>query len=170
MAIDLTKFGYPHGRGDGVLFFGVTTYDGDSFNPFTDSYDSRTWWGREREGSCCATWCYMDPTTGFTTGVGDGGKPTPAEFALLGNSPNPFAHTTTIRYTLPQPTSVTIEVYDLQGRLVSSRAVGVQPAGVQSAAIGRPGRSGLYLYRVKLADPRSGALHATLAGKMMTLD
>src|SRR5262249_19661252 len=29
--IDLTKMGYPHGLGDGVLWAGFTLYDGDSF-------------------------------------------------------------------------------------------------------------------------------------------
>jgi len=170
MAIDLTKFGYPHGRGDGVAFLGITAYDGDILPIMTDSYATRTWWYREREGSCCASWCYMDPTTGFTTGVGDGTRPASPGFALLGNSPNPFSHTTTIHYSLPQPTSVTVEVYDLQGRLVSSKAVGVQQAGTQQVSLGRPGHSGLYLYRVRMADPRSGALHATLSGKMILVD
>jgi hypothetical protein len=168
MAIDLTKFGYPHGLGDGVLFMGVTTYDGDSFTPFTDSYGSRTWWYRERSTTCCASWLYMDPTTGFTAGVGD--RPATPGFALIGNAPNPFNRLTQVRYSLPQPTDVTVEVYDLQGRLVSRKAMGIQQAGVQQAPLGRPGPSGLYLYRVRMADPRSGAVHATLSGKMMLLD
>ena len=170
MAIDLTKFGYPHGLGDGVLFLGVTSYDGDSFTPFTDSYATRTWWYRERSTTCCASWLYMDPTTGFTVGVGDGARPVAPGFELLGNAPNPFYRLTQVRYSLPQPTDVTVEVFDLQGRLVSRKAMGIQAAGVQQAQLGRPGPSGLYLYRVRMADPRSGAVHATLSGKMMLLD
>ncbi len=170
MAIDLTKFHYPTGRGDGVVFLGVTCYDGDCLNPFTDSYATRTWLGREREGSCCPVWAYCDPVTGFTTGVGDGARPAGPGFALLGNAPNPFSRTTVIRYALPTPANVTIEVYDLQGRLISSKAVGVQAAGAQQATLGRPGPSGLYLYRVRMADPRSGAQHATLSGKMLLID
>ena len=57
--LDLTKLGYPAGLGDRFLFLGVDHYDGDSFVPYTDSYATRTWWFREREGECCPIWAYM---------------------------------------------------------------------------------------------------------------
>ncbi len=44
----------------------------------------------------------------------------PTQFELRQNYPNPFQSTTTIRYGLPEPARVTIEVFDLLGRRVAS--------------------------------------------------
>src|SRR5262249_48460995 len=73
LSFDLTKLGYPPGRGDGTLFIGIDLLDGDSFDPFTLSYGTRTWWYREREGECCPTWAYMDPTLNVV-GIDDGSR------------------------------------------------------------------------------------------------
>lgn len=41
------------------------------------------------------------------------------EFALLGNYPNPFNPTTTIRFDLPERSQVALTVFDVLGRLVT---------------------------------------------------
>src|SRR6266571_8214531 len=117
MRVVLPKFGYPSGRGDGVLFFGAVLFDGDSFTPFERSYGTRTWYMREGDFNDGAAWCYMAPN--ITVGVNENGKIIPEQFALLGNYPNPFNPTTTIKYRLPEVSNVTVEVYDVLGRLVN---------------------------------------------------
>lgn len=47
--------------------------------------------------------------------------------------PNPFAGTTTIRYSLPQPMQVHLSVYDLLGHEVAVLADTRQPAGIHAA-------------------------------------
>ncbi len=42
----------------------------------------------------------------------------PAEWALTRSVPNPFRHSTTIRYALPEPSSVTIRIFDISGNVV----------------------------------------------------
>ncbi len=86
------------------------------------------------------------------TGVEDGA---PSRYELLGNFPNPFNPVTEIRYTLPGPSSVRLEVYDLSGRLLRTLIDGErQPSGRYAVLWdGRDGRgsqvaSGVYFYRL----------------------
>ncbi|MBI5059098.1 T9SS type A sorting domain-containing protein [candidate division KSB1 bacterium] len=53
----------------------------------------------------------------------------PAGFTLSQNYPNPFNLSTTISYTVPRVSPVTLSVYDVTGRLVEGRFLGVQTAG-----------------------------------------
>lgn len=171
LMLDLTKLGYAHGLGDGILYFGVDLLDGDSFIPFTDSYGSRTWWFMEQGGPDGPAFAFMDPATQLATGVGDGpmgGR----RLALLGNAPNPFQRATTIRYLLAEASSVRLEVIDVDGRRVSSRDLGVRAAGNQEVRFDRAigDRSGVYFYRLVITDPTTGAGRSTLAGRMLVLD
>lgn len=54
----------------------------------------------------------------------------PEQVTLWQNYPNPFNPTTNIRFGLPLEESVSIEVYDVLGRRVSTLASGIYPAGV----------------------------------------
>ena len=170
MRIDLTKLGYPVGRGDGRIFLGVSLLDGDSFVPFTDSYGTRVWYFREYEGPDGAGWGYLDPTLQTEiVGVDDMFPPLIAEGALIGNAPNPFRDQTEIRLRLYEPRGVALEVFDLLGRKVARQEFGLRGAGQQSLHF-RDARlkSGLYLYRVRLADAASGKTE-TLDGRMLVV-
>ncbi len=169
LLIDLTKIGYPHGRGDGVVFFNVDMYDGDSFIPFTDSYGTHTWWGAEYENTCCPPWSYMDPFENVLTGVPQS-DPGGSGYVLLSMAPNPFRSAATLRYRLPAASAVKLELFDPQGRIVHSTDLGVQAAGEQTAGIfGFKGKTGLYLYRLRMTDPASGAVRAALSGRVLAV-
>ncbi len=74
----------------------------------------------------------------------------PDAFRLEPAYPNPFARTTTIRYALPEPGPVRLEVYDVLGRRVATLVDQRQPAGTHAVrfdAAGLP--SGTYLYRLQ---------------------
>jgi len=45
---------------------------------------------------------------------------TPSEFKLYPNYPNPFNPVTSIRYAITEPGLVTIDIYDINGRLVKN--------------------------------------------------
>ena len=49
-------------------------------------------------------------------------KSAPTAFLLLNNYPNPFNSSTMIRFTVPMQAFVRLDIYDLQGRLVSNLA------------------------------------------------
>jgi len=66
-----------------------------------------------------------DPRPGFRLkltkeGILSVGETAPANFALSQNYPNPFNPTTTISYSLPKSTQVTMVVYDLLGNKVKT--------------------------------------------------
>ena len=53
----------------------------------------------------------------------------PASISLLQNYPNPFNSSTTITYGLPEPASVTLKIFDLLGREITTLIHGYQYAG-----------------------------------------
>ncbi len=166
MWVDLTALGYPTGLGDGTLFLGVNYLDGDSFLPITDSYGTQTWWFRERENECCPVWAYMAPSP--VTDV-EGREANLDASILLGSYPNP-APRPTIRYALARSSQVTLEVFDVAGRLVERRRLGLQNAGAGETAFGGKGQTaGVYLYRLNLNDPATGALRKTLSGRLVVV-
>ncbi len=83
--------------------------------------------------------------------VGANGKQNlPQEFLLAQNYPNPFNPTTTIRYSIPQSSFVSIKVYNALGKEVAVLADEEKPAGsydVEIDATGLP--SGIYFYQLK---------------------
>jgi hypothetical protein len=92
--------------------------------------------------------------------------PTPS-LVLYQNVPNPFSPSTTVRYYLPEASVVTIGVYDIAGRLVSTLVDGQsKTAGVHvvewdgESQSGRAVSSGVYFCRL-----RAGA--QTLSQKMI---
>ncbi len=168
LMVNLRALGFPAGLGTKPLYIGIDMQDGDSFIPFTDSYGTRSWWGREYEHECCPANAYLDPNL-YVTGVET--EAIPARSGLIGNYPNPFRASTMMKFALSAPARVTLEVYDLQGRQVARRGLGLHAAGARQAAFTRAGLgTGIYLYRLKLADPVSGASRGSMAGKMMILE
>lgn len=77
----------------------------------------------------------------------------PTEIRLIDNYPNPFNAATTIRYSLPEPSEVIIEIYDILGRKVEMLAEGEKQAGshqvVWDAGVYS---SGVYFYKITAGD------------------
>ncbi len=86
--------------------------------------------------------------TGTATGI-EQAVPIPKAFALLQNYPNPFNPTTLIRYRLPKNSAVTLEVYDVLGRLVRTLVNERQTFGEHSVTFDAANLpSGVYFYRI----------------------
>ena len=86
----------------------------------------------------------------------------PEAFALHGNFPNPFRHTTQLLMDLPWPARVTVEVIDVIGRRVLTTPSADLAAGWQRSVnlSMAPLPSGLYLYRVHASLPGGRVAHA----------
>jgi len=73
----------------------------------------------------------------------------PGSFALYQNYPNPFNPTTTLAYYLATSSAVTLEVFDVLGRVVDSRDLGRLSAGPGEFEFdGANLASGVYFYRL----------------------
>jgi len=168
MELDLTALGYPVDLGDGALFIGVTLFDGDSFQVATDSYGTRTWWQREWQGTCCPAAAYLEP--GYVSGVGNDPFNPYGNYARLLGSLNPSPRPE-VAFAIPDRNQVTIEVYDVRGRLVERRELGNMNEGDASVPLfsKQDPAAGMYLYRVQFVDPATGRVRGSLTGKTMLM-
>ncbi|MCH8558186.1 MAG: T9SS type A sorting domain-containing protein [Balneolia bacterium] len=83
------------------------------------------------------------------------------EFTLEQNYPNPFNPTTTISFTLPEASPVTLEVFNMQGQRVATLLNTSMGAGLHNVSFDAASlSSGIYLYRLT-----AGSFSAT--NKMM---
>jgi hypothetical protein len=81
----------------------------------------------------------------------------PIEFALDPGQPNPAHGRVTLRYDLPRPSRVTLELFDASGRRVASLVDGFRPAGRYEMSWAPKSRSpGLFFCRM-----RAGSFEAT---------
>jgi hypothetical protein len=82
----------------------------------------------------------------------------PTDMVLHAAYPNPFNPEVTLSFSLSEATGVALEIYDLQGVLVSSVATGRQSAGTHACswngldAAGNPVSSGIYLVRLSAGN------------------
>ena len=75
---------------------------------------------------------------------------TPSDFALYQNYPNPFNPTTTIKYSLPQESVVTIKIYDVLGSEVETLVSEKQETGIYEIEFNASSfASGMYIYRMQ---------------------
>ncbi|MGE5458514.1 MAG: T9SS type A sorting domain-containing protein [Methanococcaceae archaeon] len=117
------------GSREGILCYSVYNEDKSYQTPERWSY---TWVGS-----------LMNPT-----GVNDNGT-IAKSYNLLQNYPNPFNPSTTINYTLEKPGMVTLRVYDVLGRLVSTLVNQSQSAGSHSVNFNASNlSSGIYFYKI----------------------
>jgi hypothetical protein len=99
-----------------------------------------------------------DETEALWNGTTEELKVAPSSTRLLGNYPNPFNPSTTIRYVLGEETNVSVKVFNMLGQEVATLVNGVQRAGEQSVVwhgtnnFGQAVSSGLYIYRVQAGN------------------
>jgi hypothetical protein len=160
---------------DGAVWFGawggVSRFDGSRWISYTTADglvamwvtalavqpDGTAWFGTNGSGVSCFYGFRQSPT------LVAGGDPAPAEFALLGNYPNPFNASTAIEFSLVRPVDVQLTIYAITGQEVRTLLAGPRAAGSHTLRWdGRDGRgrqvaSGVYL--VDLRAERWRAAH-----------
>jgi hypothetical protein len=78
---------------------------------------------------------------------------TPATFTLSPNHPNPFNPVTTIHYSLPASSPVTISIFNALGQQVQTHNFGIQEPGSHEFVFDGSGLpSGMYFYRVTAGE------------------
>ena len=87
---------------------------------------------------------------GTTAIEDDPPPPVPTAYALRQNYPNPFNPSTVIQYDLPVASHVSLIIFDILGRTVSTPVNGEIQAGSQHVVFNAQGlSSGVYFYRIE---------------------
>ncbi|TVQ12625.1 MAG: T9SS C-terminal target domain-containing protein [Balneolaceae bacterium] len=85
----------------------------------------------------------------------DGARERAGRISLDQNYPNPFNPATSIRFEIPEPAAVTLEVYDMLGQLVATIADGQYAAGSHLISFNATAlSSGVYIYRLEAGGQR----------------
>ncbi len=118
-------------------FWGHNQYDG-GFNGIVDRF---------RASSKQKDWLLSNSTI---TGVGEKSKSIPKLYDLSQNYPNPFNPATTINYSIPQTNFVTLKIYDILGREISTLVNQEKlPGNYEVKFDGSKLASGVYFYRLQ---------------------
>lgn len=90
------------------------------------------------------------------------------EFSLEGNYPNPFNPSTVIKYNIPVSAFVTLKIYDVSGREVSTLKNEIQNEGSYDVNFNASGlSSGVYYY--KLTAAKNNAVNFVSVKKMVLI-
>ena len=161
VAIDLTALGFPANLDDEPIYIALNYFDGDSLEDDAQSYGTRTWVIGERNNG--ASLYGLLSSSALVNTARDRG-PESDGLRALGTAPNPATDRTQVRFSLDRTAEVTVEVFDVLGRLVQTIDGGVQIAGDRAITVDTAGLStGAYVYRVRLADG------AAVTGRMMVV-
>jgi hypothetical protein len=91
----------------------------------------------------------------------------PSVFAVHEGYPNPFNPSTTIKYDLPEPSHVSLVIYDVLGRKVVELVNSVKEAGYHSATWNAGNvASGVYFARFTATDA-NGSVKLTKVNKLL---
>lgn len=98
-------------------------------------------------------WERLSEVIGTPTSVVPPGPERPEGVQLEQNYPNPFNPSTTITYHLSSAETIKLDVFDLNGRLVTTLVDGMQQAGSHHIRFDAAGlSSGLYYYRLQTSE------------------
>ena len=101
----------------------------------------------------CGEGGYIVKFNDYLTNVSNYSNTIPNKYHLSQNYPNPFNPTTKIRFDLPEQSLVSIKVYDITGKEVSTLVNSEYNSGSYSVDFnGENLSSGIYFYRIKAGD------------------
>ena len=129
------------------LFF--TTYD---YYTFTDSIGFNSSGQTFRNYPTTLEGCEIDGKIygNVVTGIANQSKNLITDFRLAQNYPNPFNPTTMIEYSVPRTSFITLKVYDILGREVSTLVNEEKQVGTYKVEFnGNNLSSGIYFYRIQ---------------------
>jgi len=110
------------------------------YDPFIDS-----------DLSCICSVIFLGPE--HVTDVADNQTAKPNRLLLAQSYPNPFNAQTTIRYELPYPSNVALNIYDILGRKIETLMDSNQPAGIHSVIWdAEEFSSGMYFYKIEAGE------------------
>lgn len=133
------------------------------YSPVKSTTTPNMYWGRygdlsTADGCQTTSWTSTTAPPGrpnislvFNAGThaGNTNTQTPLEYSLSQNYPNPFNPVTKINFTLPKQKFVTLKIYDILGKEISSPVNEIKEAGYYSIDFNASNlSSGVYFYRL----------------------
>ena len=122
---------------------------------YTGLLPNKNYWWRVRAFNSNG-WGNFSEVRTFSTlfvGINDEGSQIPTKFSLEQNYPNPFNPATTIAYSIPKESQVSLKIYDVMGREVVELASGRQAAGSYNIEFDASSlASGTYFYKLTAGD------------------
>lgn len=116
-------------------------------------YPSGSMGGVSRESLIAAARSAEKPTAATSASRLASQSATPDAFTLDANYPNPFGASTTIRYGLPEPARVRLDVYDALGRHVATLVNEDQQPAWHEVTFRAEGLApGVYIVRLRVGD------------------
>ena len=104
----------------------------------------------------------------ITTEVAQKENSIPIEFSLDQNYPNPFNPTTTIQFTLPEASRVTLKLFDILGRELVTLVDKELATGVHKVLFDATDfASGVYFYRIQAESENSDSKQAFLQSRKL---
>ena len=104
----------------------------------------------------------------ITTEVAQKENGIPIEFSLDQNYPNPFNPTTTIQFTLPEASRVTLKLFDILGKELTTLVDKEMEAGVHKVLFDAKNfASGVYFYRIQAKSENSDARQAFVQSRKL---
>jgi len=122
---------------------------------FTGLLPNMNYWWRVKALNSAGWGDYSEVRTFSTLFVGmdDGESQIPTKFNLEQNYPNPFNPATTIAYSIPKESQVSLKIYDVMGREVVEVVNGRQSAGSYNVEFDASSlASGTYLYKLTAGE------------------
>lgn len=138
-----------------------TTIEPQHYEFLDVSASAGTWYYRLKQIDFDGSVHYLEPIqVDILTEVAEQNGTTPSVYALQQNYPNPFGNgigsgrsSTTIRFSLPTPARVKIDLYDLLGRHVGTMLEGVRTAGAHVVNFDANDlAAGTYIYRMQAGE------------------
>lgn len=137
--------------------------------------NNQKYWWRVKAKNAAGWGSFSNPRnfTITTTGIADKGL-IPDRFNLSQNYPNPFNPTTTIIFSVPRSSHVTLNVYNSLGQKVTSLVNGIVDAGYHEAILNLAEitsghTSGVYFYRLQAVDQTSSSILFTQTKKLLLI-
>jgi photosystem II stability/assembly factor-like uncharacterized protein len=123
---------------------------------------------RVRDELHLSVWDESDGYFSISPAVSVGEPEAPIQFSLLQNYPNPFNPSTTFAFAIGHSASITLKVYDLLGREVTTLVNEAKEPGRHTVAWDASGvASGVYFYRIEARGNASS--HVFTAVKKMVV-
>jgi len=122
---------------------------------FTGLVTGKNYWWRVRAFNPSGWGNFSEVRTfsALIVGVDDDKSQFPTKFSLEQNYPNPFNPSTTIAYSIPKETQVSLKIYDVMGREVVEVVNGKQSAGDYNVEFDAASlASGTYFYKLTAGE------------------